>query len=110
MPLEPTNPQTASVTTVTSKSITHFQVTHLHIRIDPNDASDTKVEVHWSEGYMSGESFVAVRNKSEVLSGPDVISKINETTDGVSSVYDEVKTRVWEMLQAEGFVPEGSIT
>lgn len=110
MPLTPTNPENEQVPSTVAKDIDTLHVTGLNIMINPNDATATTVDVQWSEGYMDGDTFVLVRRKQAMLSGPDVISKINETTDGVSTVYQEVKTRVWAMLQAEGLVPAGSVS
>jgi hypothetical protein len=110
MPLEPTTPESKDVPSTVSKDITHLHVTNLGIVIDPNDASATVVHVTWEEGYMEGSAFIRVGTKDVTLSGPDVIAKINETTDGTTSVYNNVKQRVWEMLQNVGQVPSGDIT
>ena len=110
MPLEPTTPESKPVQTTENKDITHFHVTDLNIHIDPNDAAATSVDVTWAEGYMESTIFVVTKTNHAHLAGPGVITKITEVTDGVSTVYDEVKSRVWEMLQDEGLVPAGDIT
>jgi len=110
MPLEPTTPETREVQTVEEKTATHLHVVELKIRINPNDASATTVDVLWAEGYMDEGTFVEVGKKRAKLSGEDVITKIGETTDGTTSVYNNVKQRVWAMLQTEGLVPAGSVS
>ena len=110
MPLEPTSPESKDVPTTESKSITHFHVVQLKIDLDPNNQSGVEVEVHWQEGYMDSEIFMAVDSKFERLAGQDVLDKINETTDGTTSVYNNVKQRVWSLLQTRGLAPAGDIT
>ncbi len=110
MPLEPTTPANKDVKITEEKSITHFHIVALNITIDPNDASLTEVTVRWKEGYMDSSTFVSAESHTENLTGSDVIDAINETTDGTTSVYDNVKQRVWALLQARELVPAGSIT
>jgi len=110
VPLEPTSPESKDVPTTESKSITHFHVVQLKIDLDPNDQSAVGVEVRWQEGYMDGDAFVGVSTKVEHLAGQDVLDKINETTDGTTSVYNNVKQRVWSLLQTRGLAPAGDIT
>jgi len=110
MPLQPTTPETREVKTVEEKTATHLHVTELRIFIDPNDSTATSIEVLWAEGYMDGETFVQIGVKRADLSGEDVLTKIGETTDGTTSVYNNVKQRVWAMLKSAGWVPAGSVT
>ena len=110
MPLELTTPENRAIRVVQSVSATHYHVIHLGITIDPNDASKLMVLVQWAEGYMDESTFVQIEQKDAVLSGQDVLDKVNETTDGTTSVYNNVKQRVWEMLQAAGLVPAGTIS
>jgi hypothetical protein len=110
MPLEPTTPESKPIPSITNKDVTHFHITRLNITIDPNDAAATAVALEWAEGYMDTGAFVPVEAHQANLSGPGVIAKINEITDGTTSVYNNVKQRVWAMLQTEGLAPAGSIT
>ena len=110
MPLEPTTPENKPIPSTVNQDITHMHITGLNIHIDPNDAAATSVDVEWVEGYMDTGTFVAVDRHRTTLSGPDVITKITEITDGTTSVYNNVKQRAWAMLVAEGEVPAGDIT
>ena len=110
MPLEPTTPEQRELRVIQNVDATHYHVTHLGIDIDPNDASRLSVHVQWAEGYMDDDTFVSVETKDEVLSGQDVLDSVQETTDGTTSVYNNVKQRVWSLLQDRGLVPSGTIS
>ena len=110
MPYEPTTPESKDIPSTVSKDITHMHIIGLNIHVDPNDAAATSVDVEWVEGYMEASTFISVDHHQITLSGPDLITKITEITDGTTSVYNNVKQRTWAMLVAEGKVPAGNIT
>jgi hypothetical protein len=110
MPLEPTSPEDRDVKVTQTKTITHYHVVNLNININPNDVNALFITVRWEEGYMDGQEFISVAAKDALFDGQDTIDKVMEITDGTTSVYDNVKQRVWEMLQTAGLVPAGTVT
>ena len=110
MPLQPTTPENKSVPSTVSKDVTHFHITNLNIKVDPNDAAATTASVVWQEGYMDGETFVPTESNSALLSGSALLDKVAGITDGTSSIYDNVKEAVWALLQDESLVAAGSVT
>lgn len=110
MPFAPDIPPTKDVEgPLVEKNLDTFHITNIQIAVNPNDPSLTSVKIVWAKGYMDGDDFVGVETHTEKLSGEDVIAKITEATSG-GSVYNEVKYKAWELLQARGIVPAGTIS
>lgn len=90
-------------------NLTTYHITSYTVIVDPNNPDATTVKVGWSRGHMNGQVFVTADSDQAVLSGQSVVNKISEVTTG-GTVYNEVKQRLWELLQAAGKIPAGSIS
>ena len=100
MPFQPSAPNTGEVVTKTEQLMGMMKIHELNLKIDPNDPANVKAEVRWSEGYVQDEVYTALQFHKAVISGANLIAKINEVSEG-QTVYDAVKTRAWELLQLE---------
>jgi hypothetical protein len=110
MPFAPDIPPTKDVVgPEVEKNLDTYHIVSMNIQVDPNDAAKTSVKIVWAKGYMDSGNFVQAESHSEHLAGQDVIDKIGEATSG-GSIYNEVKYAAWELLQARGIVPAGTIS
>jgi len=110
MAMTPTTPPVVKIPGPTvDREITTFQITKLEILMDPNNAAATTVRVLFSRGYMADEKFVTVDSREVVLKGTTLAAKIDTETTGRHSLYYEVRQAIWELLQAGGHAPAGSI-
>jgi len=111
MALNPTTPETKDVSFKVSqeKTLDVYHIEEMIVRLDPNDAANHKVILTWSSGFVDGEGqYVRVNEYHEVIMGPDLGEKFVEVVND-RTVYDTVKIACWELLQARGLVPAGSI-
>lgn len=110
MPFSPNVPPTIDVEgPKVSTNLTTYHITTYTVMVDPNNPDATSVKVSWSRGRMNGQVFETADSGQAVLTGQAVLNKINEVTTG-GTVYNEVKQRLWELLQAAGKIPAGSIS
>jgi hypothetical protein len=110
MPLNPDSPAQRDVAGPTVQK--NLDVSHIHeltIILTPDDQSDTRLRVVWSEGYMEDGKYVPVNRMTKNLSGDAVVAAIGANTTG-GSIYGEVKTALWALLQSQGLAPSGNIT
>jgi len=115
MPFQPSIPNTGEIVSKQDQLMGQMQIHELHLFIDPNDDSGVKAQIQWSEGYVSGDVYTALKFHKATITGANLIAKIAEATTG-NSVYDEVKLRAWQLLQMEPadkeekYVGDGNIT
>jgi hypothetical protein len=115
MPFQPSAPNTGKVTTEQDQVMGLMKIHELHLFIDPNDQTNVKAEVHWSEGYEQASVYYPLKFHKATIEGQNLIDKINEVPTG-QTVYDAVKTRSWELLQmepadkTEKYIGAGNIT
>lgn len=90
------------------QGLNKMHIMRLDIQLVPGDAAATVVDVTWAEGYMDGDNYKPVKQHTENLRGEDVANKLAELTTG-GSVYGEVKTAVWDLLQNRNLVGSGTV-
>ena len=106
----PDSPNTQDIPGPTvEQGLNKLHIMRMDIQLVPGDQDATKVDITWAEGYMDGDDFVPVTRHTELLAGQDVADKLAEATTG-GSIYGEVKTAVWELLQARELVGSGTIS
>lgn len=91
-----------------AQGLNKLHILRMDIQLVPGDPDATKVDVRWAEGYMDGDDYKPVKLHSDLLSGEDVAAKLAELTTG-GSIYGEVKTALWDLLQSRGLVGSGTV-
>lgn len=111
MSYEPTDPETVPVpvTTIESKVIGIFFIDNFKVELSATDINQTTLTVQWSKGYMDGQIFVATETTISAYKGPNLIAKLNELVTSNVSHYENIKIAIWELMEAEGTLPPGSI-
>lgn len=116
MPYTPDSPPVGQIPQPTvNQNLNKFHVLNMDITLVPGDQNATKITVTWAEGY-DDSGFKPVKTKRHTFDGSkgdadatELIAKLAKTTTG-GSVYGEVKTAVWELLQARNLVGSGTIS
>jgi hypothetical protein len=95
-----------------AQSLTTFHIHDLRFKLTPTDPAKTKVSIDWSEGYMDGATYVPVKYKRggwDSAEDSDLLDAINAVTTG-GTMYNELKTSLWDFLQTKNAIGDGSIT
>lgn len=110
MSYQPTTPTTKDVpSAIITKNLDTYHIHRLYIDLDPNNPAGTTITVRWSCGYMEDTTYIASALSEVVLSGAGLLTKIAELSDDTKSHYDNVRHATWELMQAEGHVPAGTV-
>jgi hypothetical protein len=110
MPYTPTTPESVEASQPVSVDLDVIYVTSISILLNPNDSSKDQIRVEFSEGYNSGENFVAVRRKSVTIEGQDFLDLGGAIVTVDSTRYDEIKNAVYGYLSANGHIPGGTVS
>jgi len=109
MSFTPDSPLTAEIPAPpVEQGLNKLHILRLDIQLVPGSATGSVVDVTWAEGFMDGATFKPVRTHNEKFTGAALDAKLAELTTG-GSIYGEVKTAVWELLQAGGHIGSGTI-
>ena len=109
MGFQPTEAVEETVMVPETQELDTFQILQVTILLDPNDPTAASAGVNWAEGYMDGETFVAVKLKSAHCAGPSFLAAITAQVEEGETRYDTVKKGFWTYLEAQGLIPAGSI-
>jgi hypothetical protein len=111
MPFAPTAPVSENVpATPVAQDVDTFHLIDIRIQNNPNDAAAISAKVRWAEGYVDGETFIKVKERSHSCEGANFITKMNSATEDGQSFYDAVKNGIWDYLEAEGIIAAGSVS
>lgn len=112
MPFTISSPDSVSVPVETTADADTVHITSIFINMNPNDASQTSVEVHWCVGAVVNGTFCTAPNQrfEETLSGADLLAKMVEATNDGETHYESVKRSTYELLQSRGLLPAGTVT
>jgi hypothetical protein len=111
MPFNPINPESQLVVPPDAQEtdIDTFHISSFLISVDPNDGYAIQLNVRWSEGYMYSGTYVAVNNKSALISGEIVYDAVNVVVTEGNTRYDEIKEALWTVLSDAGEVSDGYV-
>jgi hypothetical protein len=121
MAYEPTNPPTLPVFAPTTNPIDTYYIKTLTFRLMPGEPSQTVADVEWLEGFTdgAGQFIVAPTGatssdpgglKTATLQGAPLIAAMNAPVTPGMSIYDNVRTALWDLMEQEGLIPPGTVT
>ena len=109
MPLTPTTPQTASVFAPATKSLDRMFLKTIHFDLVPGAPAQTAITVTFQTGYMSAGTFMPASEKEVTLSGPAFVAIMQQNVTPGTNHYNDLRAVVWQILQATGDAPAGTV-
>jgi hypothetical protein len=106
-----TDPETKQVAIqqIVQQQFPQLRLTSLTIAVSPTDSANISARVGWVEGYMDGDTFVAGQQFDATISKAPLRAKLDEASTE-ATVWTDIEKRMWELLQAAGEVPGGTIS
>jgi hypothetical protein len=113
MAFTPTTPTSGKIRQPDAdQALNTFHILSIDFALMPGEPTKTKMKLKWSEGYMDGETYVPVNHKQgfwDAEEDSDLVDALNAVTTG-GTMYNEVKSALWDFLQTKGEIGEGSIS
>jgi hypothetical protein len=110
MPLVPTTPTTETVYTPASKALNRFHLKRIVFNLVPGDHQAATAEITWVKGYNDNGTFIPTAEGMVELNGAQLIPIMGENVTAGISHYTDLRRTVWQLLQASGAAPAGTVT
>lgn len=97
--------------TTETKNVDRYHATHVDIhRPDPNNIMSLTIRIEYVRGYDESGTFVSVDGGVVVVNASQALPIMAKVTDAGEIRGDAFKIMVWEVLEAAGIVPDGTLT
>jgi hypothetical protein len=92
------------------KALNRFHLKRIVFNLVPGDHQAATAEITWVKGYNEAGVFIPSAEGMVELNGAQLIPIMGENvTNGVSH-YTDLRRTVWQLLQASGNAPAGTVT